>query len=118
MEKTITLPKSGATVTFRDPDTILQKDREKMWSFIDTDSTNNIVRSNSALKGLMAVMVKSWTLDLIIPSVVPDSLGELNSADYDAIAMAVSPWVGIMTPDFTSEETDSPKDNSQDSNGN
>jgi len=116
MEKVITLPKSKATVTFRDPDDILQKDREKMWSFIDTEA-NQLLATNSALKGLMVVMIKSWTLDLILPSVMPSSLGELKSADYDAIGAAVQEWIGILTPDFTSDEADSPKDNSIDSDG-
>jgi len=118
MEKVITLPKSGATVTFRDPDTLRQKDREQMWGFIDTDSGNQIVRLNAALKGLIVVMIKSWTLEFIIPSVMPSSLGELSTADYDAIAGAVQEWIAILTPDFTSEEPDSPKVGSSDSDGN
>ena len=118
MEKLITLPKSGALVTFRDPDTLRQKDREQMWTFLDTESPSQVIRLNSALKGLMAVMVKSWTLEDILPSIMPSSLGELATADYDAIAGACQEWIDLLNPDFTSEAPDSPKANLNASDGN
>ena len=112
MEKVIKLP-SGAEVTLRDPSELRQKDREKMWSLIPTGE-NDIVAAGAITSGLMAVLIKSWTLDLIIPSVMYSSLGELTMADYDVLASEIRKHQDIIFPNFTTGEDnpDSPLDNS------
>ena len=102
MEKVIKLP-SGAEVTLRDPSELRQKDREKMWSLIPTGE-NDIVAAGAITSGLMAVLIKSWTLDLIIPSVMYSSLGELTMADYDVLASEVRKHQDIIFPNFTTGE--------------
>ena len=113
MEKVIKLPKSGAEVTLRDPMDLRQKDREKIWSLMDGDG-NNILQAASMISALMAVLIKSWSLDLIIPSVHFASLGELLMDDYDFLAKETQEFQKIIFPDFTTGEDnpDSPLDNS------
>ena len=113
MEKVIKLPKSGAEVTLRDPMDLRQKDREKIWSLLD-DGDNKIVQAASMISALMAVLIKSWTLDLIIPSVHFASLGELQMDDYDFLAKETKEYQSIIFPDFESGEDnpDSPLDKS------
>jgi len=113
MEKVIKLPKSGAEVTLRDPMDLRQKDREKIWSLMNSDS-NQIVQAASMISALMSVLIKSWTLDLIIPSVHFASLGELQMDDYDFLAKETRDYQNLIFPDFTTGEDnpDSPLDNS------
>jgi hypothetical protein len=111
MESTLKLP-SGAEVTLKDPKDLRQKDREKMWSLIPMGE-NEIVAAGAMTSALMAVLIKSWTFELIIPSVSFSSLGELTMEDYDALAREVRKNQGIIFPDFTTGEDnpDSPLDN-------
>lgn len=44
----------------------------------------------SMVDGLIAVLVESWSFDLIIPSVHITSIDELTMADYDFLAANVS----------------------------
>ena len=112
MEKVIKLP-SGAEVTLRNPKDLRQKDREKMWSLISSGESQ-IVQAASMISALMSVLIKSWTLDLIIPSVHFASLGELQMDDYDFLAKETRDYQNLIFPDFTTGEDnpDSPLDNS------
>ena len=83
MSKAITLP-SGATVTLRDPKSLRQKDRTKVYQA--ASNAEGIMQGVSMIDGLIAVLVESWSFDLIIPSVHLPSLGELEIPDYDALA--------------------------------
>jgi len=87
MAKTITLP-SGNTVTLRDPSELRVKDRNKVLAA--AQGQEGLLQTMSMLDGLMAVLISAWSFDLIIPSVVITSLGELTMADYDAIAAEVA----------------------------
>jgi len=82
MSKKITLP-SGATVTLRDASTFKQKDRAKLYGVSTGDGS--ISDGMSMMSNLIAILIEDWSLDLIIPSVKIDSLGELTIADYDAL---------------------------------
>ena len=111
METTITLPKSGATVVLRDPSELRQKDREKVFAMISAEDTP-LIQTLNITKGLIMLLVKSWTLDLIIPSVHIQSIGELEMADYDALAIEANKAQDILFPNFTTgDNPDSPKDN-------
>lgn len=113
MEKIITLP-SGAQVTLRDPAEIRQKDRRKVFEAMG-DEGNQIVRALDMTEGLMAILIKSWTLDLIIPSVRIESLGELQIPDYDMLAIECNKSQEILFPDFNNnKDANSPLDKSSD----
>ena len=122
MEKTIILPVSGATVVLRDPKEIKQKDREKVWAAISPDD-NALIQGNSMLKGILAVIIKSWTLDLLLPSLAIASLGELDLPDYDVLieeASQVQDLIynsGFADTKKNQDNPDSPLDNSNGLNG-
>lgn len=122
MSETINLPVSGASVTLRDPHLLRQKDREKVWaSFSQLD--NILIQGVTMTKGLIALIVESWDLDLIIPSVNISSLGELMPGDFDALAEKAADAQTILFgsgfDDTLENESnpDSPKDNLSDSSG-
>lgn len=87
MSQAITLP-SGNTVTLRDPSTLRVKDRKKV--FQAANGQEGILQAMSMVDGLIAVLVESWSFDLIIPSVHIASIDELTMADYDALAVYIS----------------------------
>ena len=87
MSQVITLP-SGNTVTLRDPSTLRVKDRKKV--FQAANGQEGILQAMSMVDGLIAVLVESWSFDLIIPSVHIASIDELTMADYDALAVYIS----------------------------
>jgi len=87
MSRVITVP-SGNTVTLRDPSTLRVKDRKKVLAA--ANNQEGFLQAMSMVDGLMAVLIESWSFDLIIPSVHLLSLDELTMADYDAIAAEVS----------------------------
>lgn len=83
MSQVITLP-SGNTVTLRNPKSLRQKDRAKVYQA--ASNAEGIMQGISMVDGIIAVIVESWSFDLIIPSVHLASLGELEIPDYDALA--------------------------------
>jgi len=114
MSKVITLP-SGNTVTLRDPSTLRVKDRKKV--IAAAANQEGLLQALSMVDGLIAVLVESWSFDLIIPSVHIASLDELEMPDYDAIAAEVNAVQSAIFPDFTKSEVneknpDSPLDGS------
>ena len=114
MERIITLPKSGAQVTLRDPAEIRQKDRRKVLEAMG-ETGNQIVRALDMAEGLVAILVKSWTLDLMLPSIRIDILGELEIADYDVLTTECGKAQSILFPDFSDDKNiDSPLDKSND----
>jgi len=96
MSKTIALP-SGATVTLKDAATLKQKDRAKIYPLM-TASEVSIAQTAALTNTLLALIVTDWTLDLLIPSVQIDSLGELDIADYDALAEHAEPALIALFP--------------------
>jgi hypothetical protein len=81
MSKEIKLP-SGATATIKEAGELRQKDRDKLYPILNEATAE--AAANLA-KTLIAILVESWTLDLLPPSVKLDSLGELTLLDYDAL---------------------------------
>lgn len=107
MSKSITLP-SGNTVTLRDPKTLKHKDRRKVLEQ-GGKHDNQVMASLSMIDGIIAILVESWSLDLIIPSVHIDSLGELSMPDYDALAEEANKVQEILFP-AVSRTTESERD--------
>ena len=120
MERMVTLP-SGNTVTFKDPDSLKVKDREKI--ITSGDKADGDAQSALAMQNtFLAVIIQEWSFDLVIPSVKIGSLGELSPRDYDAMAEQITDYRQVLFPALTetkesAENPDSPFDNSNDSVG-
>lgn len=104
----ITLP-SGATAVIKDPRTLLVRDRNKVLEYADNDS--KVMMAIGMQNGLVAVMVDSWSFDLIPPSVRIESLEELTPADYEALIEASLPAQTALFPSLVADEsnTNDPK---------
>ena len=110
MAKTITLP-SGNSVVMRDPSTLKHKDRKKM--FAAANNQEGLLQTLSMVDGLIAILVESWSFDMIIPSIHLASLDELSLADYDALAAEAQKAQEKIYPDFNkADNDDSPLDKS------
>jgi hypothetical protein len=114
MSKVIKLP-SGNTVTLRDPKELRQKDRAKL--FESANGHTDMLQALSMTNGLLAILIESWSFDLIIPSISIKSLDELTIPDYDAIAAETIEAQSVLFPSVTQTpeseaNPDSPFDNS------
>lgn len=79
--KQIKLP-SGASVTFRDPKTLRVKDRRKLMTTVDTVQ-GELAKAMALSDALLSMLIQEWSFEMLIPSVKPESLDELEMADYD-----------------------------------
>lgn len=116
--KKIKLPKSGAEVVLRDPNELRVKDRKKIYANASKQD-EGIMQALSFTDGLIAVLVESWTLDLLLPSVKISILDELEMADYDFLVTQTKDAQDILFPKLaqteeTEKDTESPFDNSND----
>lgn len=100
--KTIKLPKSGATVVLKDPTTLRVKDRKRVYAA--ANNQEGIMQSLSLVDGLIAIMIESWTLDLIIPSIRIESLDEMEMADYDFLAKETDSIQHLLFPTLAKTE--------------
>ena len=111
MSKTILLP-SGATVDIRDAASIKQGDRRKVYAVINPDlADSNLKTGMQVIDSVMALMIESWSLDLIPPSVKIESLDELSLADYDRLQEEATTYMSHLFPalDKTVEAEADPK---------
>lgn len=110
MAKTITLPVSGAQVVLRDVNSVKQGDRRKVMETMraDDSTVGETLRVSYALIGLM---VESWSLDLLPPSVRAESLDDLDIPDYDALQDEAVVFMGVLFPNLkkTVESEQDPK---------
>jgi hypothetical protein len=98
----ITLP-SGATVTLKDPSTLRVKDRNRVIKAGD-GLTGDVSKGIAFNEALLAVIIEDWSFDLIVPSVKPESLEELEIADYDALTKATEDISSILFPTLAKTE--------------
>lgn len=105
MSKVINLP-SGASATLRDPSTLRVKDRRKV--FEAAGNKEGVLQALSMVDGLIAILVESWSFDLIIPSVRIDSLGELTMPDYDVLAAEANEAQKIIFPQTQNDSDSNP----------
>lgn len=117
-KKTIKLPKSGATVVLRDPEELRVKDRKKIYQNA-SKADEGIMQALSFADGIIAILVESWTLDLMLPSIRISVLDELEMADYDFLTEETKEAQKTLFPKLestpeTEKDTDSPFDNSND----
>jgi len=92
----ITLP-SGATVTIKDPSGLRVKDRNRVMKAGD-GLTGDIAKGLAFSEALIATIVEDWSFDLLIPSIKPESLEELEINDYDALVKASEDISAILFP--------------------
>ena len=108
MSETFTLP-SGNTVTLRDPKSIRQKDRKKIYE--NTNDKNELLQAISLTEGVIAMFVESWSFaHLSLPSFNIDVLGELEIADFDALSTKASELVPALFPNTSKAEGTAPSD--------
>ena len=84
MSKEVKLP-SGATVTLKDPATLRVKDRKNVMRSADNAEGGDLTKALALGDALIAMLVESWSFDLIPPSIKLESLDELTMTDYDAL---------------------------------
>jgi hypothetical protein len=100
MSKIVNLP-SGETATLRDPKSLKQKDRAKLYE-VDVDGS---VKSGMAMMDrLVATLIEEWSFDLILPSIKLEMLGELSIADYDALSAEAEGAMGVLFPSLAKTE--------------
>lgn len=97
----ITLP-SGATVVLKDPRMLLVKDRNFVLECADHES--KLAMATGLQAGLIAVMVDSWSFDLIPPSVSIKSIEMLTPADYEALVEVCMPAQKALFPSIQNPE--------------
>lgn len=103
----ITLP-SGATAVIKDPRTLLVRERNFVLECADKET--KIASANGLQAGLIAVMVDSWSFDLIPPSVSIKSIEMLTPADYEALVEASMPAQQALFPSVQNpEDANDPK---------
>ena len=118
--KEVTLP-SGATVTLRDAKTLRVKDRQKVMRASDLES-GTVGKALSMTDGLIAMLVDSWSFDLMLPSIRIATLGELEFADYDFLVEEASKASDVLFPKLANtieneQDLESPFVDSNDSSG-
>jgi hypothetical protein len=100
MSRIINLP-SGNTATLRDPKTLKQKDRAKLYE-VEVDGS---VKSGMAMMDrLIAVLIEEWSFDLILPAVRIEMLGELDIADYDFLSAEAEKAMAVLFPALAKTE--------------
>ena len=108
----IKLP-SGIVVNWRDVTELKQKDRSKI--IRSANGADDIERGMSIIENTIAVMVESWSIDLLPPSVKIDSLGELTLGDYYLLQAEAQKVMNKLFANFEpSEDADSPLSSSTD----
>ena len=116
--KEITLPKSGAKVILKDPEALRVKDRKAIYKNASKED-EGIMQALSFADGLIAILVESWDLDLLLPSIKISVLDELEMADYDFLTEQTKEAQKVLFPkldktDETEKDTESPFGNSND----
>lgn len=96
-QKSITLP-SGAKVVLKDPKDLKQKDRVRIYNANGDDSQPTLQRGIAMMTTIISVLIDSWDLELVPPSVSIDSLDELSIADFDALQDEAEAAMPILFP--------------------
>jgi hypothetical protein len=117
MSKKIKLP-SGAEVTLRDPKSFRVKDRKRLMRAVDETNGGDLTRAMALSDSMIAMLVEDWSFDLVIPSVKPESLDELEMADYDFLMEQTKDAQKALYPNLKEddENINDPKANTENSN--
>ena len=106
MSKIVNLP-SGATATLRDPKSLKQKDRARL--YVTDSNGSDIANGVAVMNNLIAVLIEEWSFDLVPPSVKIDSLGELSIGDYDALQEHAEAAMPLLFPKLQDSTDSDPK---------
>lgn len=114
MSRILNLP-SGATATVRATNEYKQKDRQKVVALMNDDEKDTY----GLIDGVISLMVTEWTIALPLPSLKPDSLGELDIADYDFLSVEAEGALKALFPrlNATLENEADPKAITENSKG-
>lgn len=100
--KEVTLP-SGATVVIKDARMLLVRDRNKVLEC--AGEKEGVMQAVGMQNGLIAVMVESWSFDLLPPNVRLDSIEELTPLDYEKLLEESLPAQTALFPSLAANET-------------
>ena len=108
---------SGNTVTLKDPTSLRVKDRKRIIKASDS-AQGELGKAIALGEELIAILVDSWSFDLLPPSVKIESLDELEIADYDALIEASGDISKLLFPGLakTTENEADPKVTTENSN--
>lgn len=91
MSRIVNLP-SGATVTLRDPKTLKQKDRARIFKAGSNGDGLDIMDT------LISILIEEWSFDLLLPSIKIEMLGELDIPDYDVLSKEAEAAQAVLFP--------------------
>lgn len=112
MSKTITLP-SGNTVVIKDPKKLLAKDRKRIYELANDDT--GMMKALTMVEATVAIIIESWSFDLMLPSIRLSILGELSIDDYDALVKESTEAQQVLFANYNTDEgADSPLDKLED----
>ena len=116
MSKEVKLP-SGATVVLKDPSLLRVKDRKNVIKASDS-AEGELSKALVLGDALIAMLVESWSFDLVPPSIKLESLDELEIPDYDALVEATQEAQSKLFPSLskTIENEKNPKADTASSN--
>jgi hypothetical protein len=117
MSKTITLPVSGATVVLREVSTFKQGERKKVYAGA-ADIEDKMLGGWKIVENMLGLLIESWTLDLMVPSIRPESLDDLEAADFDTLQEEAQTAMDLLWPKLaksleTMADPKAPTDNSK-----
>ena len=117
MSKKITLP-SGASVTLKDPKLLRVRDRKAVLKSSEVEG-GDLTRAMALGDALIAMMIEEWSLNLPLPAIKIESLGELEMRDYDALVDETKEAQSYLFPSLaeTTENEKDPKATGANSNG-
>lgn len=96
MSETFTLP-SGNTVTLRDPKSIRQRDRKKLY-----EASNSLTGQLAAIamtEAVVALSVEAWSFaTLSLPNFNIEVLGDLEIPDYDSLCEKATELIPVLFP--------------------
>ena len=108
MSKTITLP-SGNTAVIKDPKKLLAKDRKRIYELANDDT--GMMKALTMVEATVAIIIESWSFDLMLPSIRLSILGELSIDDYDALVKESTEAQQVLFANYNTDEgADSPLD--------
>lgn len=107
----------GHWALFKDPNTLRVKDRKKV--FKNADNQEGIMQALSLVDGILAILIKDWSVGAVLPMVKISVLDELSMADYDTLSVEAGEAQKILFPKLqeteeTLEDADSPFGKSND----
>jgi hypothetical protein len=100
MSNKIVLPVSGASVTLKAVSSFKQKEREAIYKGTE-EITNKALGGWQIVKNTLSILIEDWDLELPIPRLDPNSLGELEVADFETLQKHCEDALKLLWPDLS-----------------